>query len=117
MAYLDLSSELANARAHVAQGSSKPFTVLEEEVISISKLDTLNTVLEPSRLTRWLRAVTAAKVSPPLADRRLEALRRFAVLARLGGRKWLGGATSEAHDAGYSDWQLAKVREAVGARS
>lgn len=116
MAYLDLSG-LDDARAHISQGSASPFTSLEEEVISISRLDGLNTVRSPSRLTRLLRAITAARVSPPLADKRLEALRRFAVLARVGRSKWIDAAIAEAHEAGYSDWQLAKVREAVGSRT
>lgn len=118
MAYLELFADLGSSQASAA-GSSRRlrFSALEQEVIDLSKLDGINTVVRPSTLTRAWRAITGARIAPPLADRRLEALRRFAVLARLDKRRRLGPAISEAQEVGFSEWQLAEVRAAVGGRS
>ncbi|WP_342251166.1 hypothetical protein [Sphingomonas sp. OTU376] len=101
MAYLDLTAERRDTRL-AGTVFSPPFTELEQEVILLSRSDALNTVLPASRPVRWIRAITGARVAPPLADRRLETLRRFAVLARAGRGALLEAARSEARQAGFS---------------
>jgi len=56
-------------------------TELERSVIGIARHDGLATLRQPGRLTRWLGLVFGVRISPQLADPKLEALRRIAVLS------------------------------------
>jgi len=56
-------------------------TELERSVIGIARQDGLATLRQPGRLTRWLGLVFGVRISPQLADPKLEALRRIAVLS------------------------------------
>ena len=56
-------------------------TELEHSVIGIARQDGLSTLRQPGRLTRWLGLVFGVRISPQLADPKLEALRRIAVLS------------------------------------
>lgn len=56
-------------------------TELERSVIGIARQDGLSTLRQPGRLTRWLGLVFGVRISPQLADPKLEALRRIAVLS------------------------------------
>ncbi|MBB5686815.1 hypothetical protein [Sphingobium boeckii] len=59
------------------------FTALEARVIAMADHDRLETGRPPSRIGRALDAVFGIKRTAPLADPKLEALRRFTVIARL----------------------------------
>lgn len=85
MAYLDLDDIFAapaTART-VAQADAAPggFTPLEWSVIALAKHDPLRSVGEPSRLARAMGSLFGLGTTSPLADQRLEALRRLAVHA------------------------------------
>jgi len=56
------------------------FTALEWSVIAIAQGDRLHTLRQPSRMGMALGALFGERHNPRLADPRLEALRRIAVL-------------------------------------
>lgn len=56
-------------------------TELERSVIGIARRDGLSTLRSPGRLARGLGVVFGVRISPQLADPKLEALRRIAVLS------------------------------------
>jgi len=56
-------------------------TDLERSVIAIARHDRVSTLRTPGRLSRWLGLLFGLRTSPRLADDRLEALRRIAVLS------------------------------------
>lgn len=74
----DLDTAMPSAAAHAAR-----FTPVEARVIALADSDRLESVSGRSRFGRLIDAVFGIRRSNPLADPRLEALRRFTVLARL----------------------------------
>jgi hypothetical protein len=80
---------VASAAAPVAESGS--LTDLEWSVIACARLDRRGSLRAEGRIDRLLRAVTG-RPNPRLADQRLEALRRMAVLA------WRDGYTVAAHE-------------------
>lgn len=58
------------------------FTALEWSVLALSERDSISSLDAPGRLAMALGALFGGRRNPRLADPRLEALRRFAVLAR-----------------------------------
>ncbi len=65
-----------------ANDTAKPdFSPLEWSVIRLSRVDGLSTLREPGRLRRLYNWVMGRTGSPLLANERLEALRRMAVLS------------------------------------
>ena len=65
-----------------ANDTAKPdFTPLEWSVIRLASVDALSTLREPGRLQRFVNWLMGRKGSPELANPRLEALRRIAVLS------------------------------------
>ena len=71
------------AVAHeIAAEEERPvLTELERSVIGIARQDGLSTLRQPGRLSRWLGVLFGVRISPQLADPKLEALRRIAVLS------------------------------------
>ena len=59
------------------------FTPAERAVIAVARIDGASSVRPRTLLTRLAAALFGVAPPNPLADPRLEALRRFAVLARL----------------------------------
>ena len=83
MAYLDLDNMFAapvTSRAARVDGRTG-FSALEWHVIAIAKADGLGSLAVPGRFARALRVIFATPARSPLADARLEALRRLAVHA------------------------------------
>jgi hypothetical protein len=65
-----------------ANDTAKPdFSRLEWSVIRLSRVDGLSTLREPGRLRRFFNWLMGRTGSPVLANERLEALRRMAVLS------------------------------------
>lgn len=58
------------------------FSPLEWSVIALARRDSLSSLETPSRLAIALGALFGGRRNPQLADPRLEALRRFAVMLR-----------------------------------
>lgn len=88
MAYLAFT-EFAGGALHAADASpvvdaqrrnDTGFSPLEWSVIAIAHRDRLSTLREPGRISVVMGAVFGGKRNPRLADPRLEALRRIAVL-------------------------------------
>lgn len=61
------------------------FAPIELQVISLAEADPVASIGPPSRFARWFEHWFGIARPTPLADERLEALRRFAVLARVSG--------------------------------
>lgn len=73
-------ADAAPAR-QVTEEERPVLTELERSVIGIARQDGLSTLRQPGRFTRWLGIVFGVRISPQLADPKLEALRRIAVLS------------------------------------
>jgi len=67
--------------AQAAEEERPVLTELERSVIGIARQDGLSTLRQPGRLTRWLGLLFGVRISPQLADPKLEALRRISVLS------------------------------------
>ena len=72
------------AKTGEAKADAPTFGPHEQSVIALAGHDTQCSVRQPGRLFRLIEAVFGFKPANRLADPRLEALRRFAVLARVG---------------------------------
>ena len=76
--------------AHARVGTGEPaqsasFTALERQVITLAEADPVASIGAPRRFNRFFERWFGFKQPAPLANERLEALRRFAVLARVTG--------------------------------
>jgi len=103
-----------------ANDTAKPdFSPLEWSVIRLSRVDGLSTLREPGRLRRFYNWLLGRTGSPELANERLEALRRMAVLS------WHYGFTVPSEDVsnflsqGFSPDQyelmVGSIRDAISA--
>ena len=83
MAYLDLDNLFASPSGGRGTVSSDRigFSALEWSVIALAKRDPLRSLTRPSRLSRAMGGLFGLGTRSTLADPRLEALRRLAVLA------------------------------------
>lgn len=83
MAYLDLDNLFASPSGSrtVAPVVPTGFSALEWSVIALAKRDPLRSLGRPSRLSRAMGSLFGLGTRSTLADPRLEALRRMAVLA------------------------------------
>lgn len=59
------------------------FDPIELQVINLAEADPIASIGSPTRFARWFERWFGIPRPNPLADARLEALRRFAVLARV----------------------------------
>lgn len=76
-------------------------TDLHWTVVAIARADPVHSAKDEGRVMRFLRWVTGLAAAPGLADPRLEALRRFCVVA--WHRKVVGARTMRTlADAGYA---------------
>ncbi len=85
MAYKNFSeisdTEVLNTSETVVS-STASFSPLEWLVIALAKRDPLSSIGKPGRIASALGTLFGARPNPGLADPKLEALRRFVVLAR-----------------------------------
>jgi hypothetical protein len=103
MAYLD-TREPITAAPHLPLAASieAGFDRREWEVIVLAREDGLASLREPSRLARLLDRLFGAGINRRLANPRLEALRRFAVLAWHHGYTLPVSAMKAFKEAGFS---------------
>ena len=105
------------APALVPAPSSPVFSAVEWSVIRLAKVDRLSTLREPGRLRRFIGWVTGIEASMPLANPRLEALRRMAVLSWHHGFAVPSDDVAEFNAAGFSEDQyelmVSSIRAAV----
>lgn len=100
-----------------AEPASSPIlSGLERSVIRLSAGDGRRSLAGPAgpaeRLVGW---VFGLRRPPPLADPRLEALRRLAVLFRLEGERIDGGEIADFLAHGFTIEQLGAIRALIGA--
>lgn len=84
MAYIDFSELQPESRTREAAPAPEPvsaFSALEWSVIALAQRDRLASLRRPGRIATALGSLFGAWQNPRLADSRLEALRRIAVLA------------------------------------
>jgi hypothetical protein len=83
MAYMDFSAAPALLRdtVAVARKTAQTLTALEWSVVALARRDSLGSLRRPGRLSVALGGVFGTRHNPRLADEKLEALRRMAVLA------------------------------------
>lgn len=124
MAYLArIESQTASPTALTgvpANDTGKPdFSPLEWSVIRLAKVDRLSTLRPPSRLSRFVNWLMGRKGSPELANERLEALRRMAVLSWHFGFTVPGDDVASFLSQGFSPDQyelmVRSIRAAIGA--
>ena len=83
-----MNTILLDRAAFAEPATAKPasmharFSALEWSVVALARRDTLHTLEKPGRIAMALGALFGDRRNPRLADPRLEALRRFAVLVR-----------------------------------
>lgn len=118
MAYLVVDPDLNDAETLAAlacQSTSSPareLTVAEKSVVLLSKGDPMLSVADPrSLLTRLMRCL-GVKTANALADKRLEALRRYAVIVRVRGRA-SDGDLERLCAAGFDSGHAASVEQMV----
>ncbi len=71
-------------RAAEQEGEAEAFAPLEQTVIALAEADPVASIGAPGRFTGFFERWFGFRRHGPLPDARLEALRRFALLARLG---------------------------------
>lgn len=101
-----------------ANDTAKPdFTPLEWSVIRLASVDALSTLREPGRLQRFVNWLMGRKGSPELANPRLEALRRIAVLSWHYGFTVPGDDVADFISAGFTPDQyellVSSIRRAL----
>lgn len=92
----------AVATDSIAAEDRPVLTELERSVIGLARGDGLSTLSAPGRLSRWLGLLFGVRISPQLADPRLEALRRIAVLSWRRGYSIASAEVKAFLAAGYS---------------
>jgi len=78
------------------------FSALEWSVVAIAERDKVSSLRQPGRMAIALGTLFGDRRNPRLADPRLEALRRMAVLSWHHGFTVPGAAVRDFTDAGYS---------------
>jgi hypothetical protein len=122
MAYLDLS--LPAAAAHAPAFTTQPrhdpidigFAHREWQVIALAERDPLNSLEAPGRIGRALAWMFGGGGDPRLADPKLEALRRLAVLAWHKGYAVPVSAIKAFKEAGFTVDQLEVLLASIGVR-
>lgn len=102
-----------------ANDTAKPdFSPLEWSVIRLSRVDSLSTLRAPGRFRRFWNWLMGRNGSPELANERLEALRRMAVLSWHFGFTVPGDDVADFLSAGFSPDQyelmVGSIRAAIG---
>lgn len=118
MAYLDLEQGFiptgpAAARPAQYSQSIPALTKLERLAIHIARNDGIDSLTQSERGNRFTRWLFRADRPNPLADPRLEALRRYAVLLRLRGDAMPAGETRRLLDAGFAWETLNEIHQLV----
>lgn len=93
---------------HVESGTA--FSVLELRVIALSAGEEVASLEPRSRFGNLLAALFGWRRGNPLADPRLEALRRLSILARAMGDRLADVEVNNFIDAGFSHGQAAWLR-------
>ncbi len=90
-------------------------TELERSVIGVARQDGLSTLRKPGRMSHWLGMLFGVRISPQLADPKLEALRRIAVLSWKRGYSIASAEVKAFLAAGYSPAYYELVVDTIAA--
>ena len=112
-----IESQAARAESLPAP-TAAPFAPLELQVIGLAEADPVASIGAPSRFAALFERWFGIERPRPLADSRLEALRRFAVLARVTGGELPGEEIERFVEAGFTPFQARTLqrRAALSAR-
>jgi hypothetical protein len=117
MAYLDFSRDAErlspNFKPLGGSSSEGSLTKIERDVVWLARRDPIATLERRTGLKARMRRLLGAMPANPLADPRLEALRRFTVIARSQPNK-LQQAQAALHEAGYSARAIEDARKIIG---
>jgi len=108
----DLGRSVATAIAPTP--SHTVLSALEWAVVRVARRDRLSTLARPGRLSEWMRRL-ARLPNPRLADPRLEALRRMAVLTWRYSFTVPGREVTAFFDAGFTPDQYEALAAGIGA--
>jgi hypothetical protein len=114
MAYKNFSEVLDGGEAVIATAVN--FSPLEWLVIALAKRDPLSSINKPGRIATALGALFGVHPNPGLADPRLEALRRFVVLARNLRHRLPDREVAQFLSAGFSHAQGKLIRSTALSR-
>ena len=92
------------------------FDPLELKVIALAEVDPVASIGSPARFRRFFERWFGFKLPQPLANERLEALRRFAVLARVSGGRLPAEEVRNFLTAGFSLLQARALQRRASAR-
>lgn len=121
MAYLAFAEgdavggQVAHTIAQSAPAVPAALTSLEWLVVALAKNDRLSSLRTPGRLSTALGTVFGMRPNPRLADERLEALRRIAVLSWHHGYVVEGREVERFRAAGFTDAQYEQIVDSIGA--
>ena len=93
-----------------------PFDPLELTVIALAEADPVASIGSPTRFRRFYERWFGFKLPRPLANERLEALRRFAVLARISGGRMPAEEVRNFLTAGFSLLHARALQRRAAAR-
>ena len=103
------------APAQAPAAPTPEFSALEWSVIRLARVDGLSTLREPGRLGRFINWLMGRSGSPELANPKLEALRRMAVLSWHFGFTVPGDDVADFLAAGFSAEQYELLVHSVRA--
>lgn len=125
MAYIDFNDTLAPAATQAPAGTPRHDQIpaaerarlspLEWSVVAIARMDRLSSLRHPGRLSMALGTVFGSRANPRLADPRLEALRRMAVLGWHHGFQVPTSAVRAFLTAGFSTDQYETMMASISA--
>ena len=121
MAYLDLALDLPRSAFGTATITPRHDVVhavapIEREVVQLASRDSRWSLRTPGRIDKALEWVFGWKPTNRLADPRLEALRRYAVMFRLHGDRLPTEETSRLLAAGFMRGAVEELRRMIPAR-
>lgn len=96
------------------RSASASLSALEWSVVAIARKDRMSSLRTPGRIAMAMGAVFGDRPNPRLADPRLEALRRIAVLSWHHGYTVPSHAVHEFLAAGFSPAQYELIVDSIG---
>ena len=113
---LALSEGFESQRTAAPSPEEARFAPLELKVIALAEADPVASIGSPTRSRRFFERWFGFKLPRPLANERLEALRRFAVLARVSGGRLPAEEVKHFLTAGFSLLQARALQRRASAR-
>lgn len=115
MAYMDFSIAADRPTTRAAAGVKPSLSALEWSVVALAERDHPSTLRTPGRVAIALGRLFGDRINPRLADERLEALRRMAVLSWRYGYVVPSTAIREFLAAGFTPGQYELLVDSIRA--